>query len=289
MKVYRAAVVFIGLVIAPPAFGQPRQELRAGTSAPSVGRWIRQLASELDHLQEDLFFERGSYPAGLSEQVEQLSLMVAHFQRVQQQSNDQGHLRRDFQEMDRRVHDLVRTLDGSNDPWLRRQASRIRYADEQLHYALERRLDRPRRDAREVLARQAHLLDGLARDLEQLHDRVDRRSTRLDEAIHEFADHADHFHEVVEEGAGRDHLRRDFEQLDAAWHRVVEGLNRSSYGYYLRSVARDIDRVHNQINELVGGGPASVAERPAAPNQPPQRRPAIEFEIPGVGRFQIPQ
>lgn len=289
MNSYHAAVVLIALTIASPAVGQPRQELRAGTSAPSAGRWIRQLASELDHLQEDLFFERGSYPRGLSEQVEQLSLSVAHFQRVQQQSNDQAHLRRDFQEMDRRVHELVRTLDGSNDPWLRRQASRIRYADEQLHYALERRLDRSRGGAREVLARQAHLLEGLAKDLEQLHDRLNRRSRRLDDAIDEFAHQAEHFHEVVEDGAGRDHLRRDFQQLDAAWHRVVEGLNRSSYSYYLRSVARDIDRVHNQINELVGGGHPAVAERPVAPNEPPRRRPAIEFEIPGVGRFQIPQ
>jgi hypothetical protein len=289
MNSYCAALVLIAVNIALPAVGQPRQELRTGSPAPSVGRWVRQLSSELDHLQEDVFFERGSYPRGLNDQIEQRSLMVAHFQRVQQQSNDQDHLRRDFQEMDRRVHELLRTLEGSGDPWLRRQASRIRYADEQLHYALERRLDRSGGGARELLARQAHLLDGLARDLEHLHDRVSRRSTRLDEAIHEFAHQADHFHDVVEERANRDHIRRDFQRLDETWHRVVDGLNRSSYSYYLRSVAGDINRVHNQINELVGGGTPLVAQRPVARDEQPRRRPAIEFEIPGVGRFQIPQ
>lgn len=289
MNRYRAAVVFVVVAMASPALGQPQQAFRGASSAPSVGRWVRQLASELEHLQEDLFFERGRYPRGLKEQVEQVSLMVAHFQRVQQRSNDRDHLRRDFRQMDRSVHELVRTLEGSDDLWLRRQASRIRYADEQLHFAMQRQGDGSRDGGRELLVRQAHLLDSLARDLERLHDRVNRRGRGLSDAIHEFAQQADHFHKVVEEGASRDNLREDFQRLDAAWHRLVERLNRSSYSYYLRSVARDIDRVHNQISELVGGGHPLVAERPTAPSEPPRRRPAIEFEIPGIGRFQIPQ
>jgi exonuclease VII large subunit len=290
MDGHRAAILLIALAISPPAAGQPRQQiLDRPTSGPMVGRWVRQLASELDHLQEDLLFERGRYPRGLSEQVEQVSLAVAHFQRMRLRTTDQRHLRRDFQEMDRRVHDLVRTLERSRDPWLRRQAARIRYADEQLHYALQRQFDGSGGSPRDLLARHAHLLENLARDLQQLEDRVNRRNGRLSEAIEEFVDRAEHFHEVVEQGVSGEHLRRDLQRLDEAWRRVVERLNRSAYTYYFRSAAQNIDDVLQQIDEILRGR-RRVVDAPTSPDEPPpRRRPAIEFEIPGIGRFQIPR
>ena len=289
MGCYRTALLLAAISIAAPATAQQRREIPDRQSpAPSAGRWLRQLANDLDHLQEDLFFERGKYPEGLGAQVDQVSLAVAHLQRVRLETTDQGHLLRDFQEMDRKVHQLVETLEQSGDPWLRRQASRISYSDEQLHYALQRKIEMPRANPRELLARQAHLLENVARDLQQLDERVNQRDRRLGDAIQEFADRTEHFHEVVEKGADIEHLRGDFQEVDEAWHHVVERLNGSKYGYYLRAAAQNVDRVHNQVHEMVT--PHGRVTEPTAPrNPPPRRRPAIEFEIPGVGRFQIPQ
>ena len=292
MICFRAAVLLAAVVIAVPAAAQRRGISDRSLSRSSVERWVQQLGSDLDHLQEDLVYERGTYPRGLREQVDQVSRAVAHFQRVLSQTNDQRHLQRDFQEMDEEVHRLVRTLNRADDSWLRRQASRISYSDEQLHYALQSKVADPRAPSRELLARQAHLLEIGARDLEELAERVNRRDRRLREAIREFADQAEHFHQVVEDGADSQHLHKDFEEVDDTWHRVVELLNRSSNVFYLRSAAQNVNRVHNQIHELLTTGHERVHEHEevTVPVNPPRsRRPVIEFEIPGVGRFQIPQ
>jgi hypothetical protein len=244
------------------------------------------LVNDLDHLQEDLYFERGKYPEGLRVQVNDVALTVAHLQRVGLKANNQQHLRRDFQEMDKKVHQLVRTLEQSGDPWLRRQATRLRYSDEQLHYAIHRKVQNSQESARELLARQAHLLDDAARDLRDLARRVDRRDRGLRDAIKEFSERTAHFHEVAEGQADRNHLREDFKAVDEAWRHVVDRLNRSASAYYLRAAAQNVDRVHHQVHDLTFAGQRTGNQPPAS--EPP-RRVAIEFEIPGVGRFQIPQ
>ena len=189
--------------------------------------------------------------------------------------------------MDEQIHELVNQLEKTGDSWLRRQASRIRYSDEQLHYSLQPKSSAPGVSPRDLLARQAHLLETTARDLRELAARVNRNDGSLDEAVREFAEQAEHFHGVVEKGADAEHLRKDFQEVDNAWHQVVELINRSSYVYYLRSAAQDVNRVHNQVHELVSPDHNPVVNTPAIP--PQVRRPAIQFQIPGIGRFQIPQ
>lgn len=289
----RTTILLAVIAMATPADAQltrtqPQRNSsnRSASSSASANRWVRQLANDLDHLQEDLFFERGKYPQGLQEQIDQVAQAVAHFQTVQAQSGDPAHLQQDFQEMDEQIHELVSQLEKTGDSWVRRQASRIRYSDEQLHYALQPQSTPPGASPRELLARQAHLLETTARDLRELAARVNRNDGSLDEAIREFAKQAEHFHGVVEKGADAEHLRRDFQEVDNAWHQVVELLNRSSYIYYLRSAAQDVNRVHNQVHELAGRDHAPLVDTPAVPQL---RRPAIQFEIPGIGRFQIPQ
>jgi len=64
----------LGLVfVAGAAFTEARaqQASRAPTStfARSAEQWARQLEFELDHLEEDVFYERGKYPQGLATQT----------------------------------------------------------------------------------------------------------------------------------------------------------------------------------------------------------------------------
>lgn len=300
----RPLVTLLTLAIALPAFAvqppPPASAARNGGYRPAE-RWVQQLENELDHLQEDLYYERGNYPEGLSEQVEEVSRAVAHFRQILRGQSDRQHLMRDFQEMDRQVHRLTDRLNQSGDRWLRRQAARIRYPDEQLHYALQTLSADPRAPSRELLARHAHVLESEAKNLKELTDRVGRRDDRLRDAADDFAEEAEHFHETVEQGANIDHLRDDFRDVDEAWHRVVEYINRSAYGLYLRRNAQNVNRVHNQMHDLLTAGhePHQRVERDrvapqqrVAPEQrvePRRERPAIEFEVPGVGRFRIPR
>lgn len=279
----------------PPRSG-PQQR---GSAPQSAEQWARQLENELDHLEEDLHYERGTYPRGLAEQIDQTSRAVARFRQVLRRNESPERLMREFQEMDQQVHRLVDRLQGSGDGWLQRQAARIRYPDEQLHYVL-RRMEGNRQDSnRELIARHAHLLEREARSLQELVGRVARRDDDLRRAIGEFADAVEHFHQTAERNADLGHLNNDFRDIDETWGSVVERINRSPYGLYLRRNAQNVNRVHNQIYELLAaapGPPPRVAPPQAVPPQqvrpqpPPQRpRPTIDIEIPGLGRFSIPR
>lgn len=289
---YRPATVVVMLAIAVPAAAvQPPQRAvvdgRRGTT--SAERWVRQLASDIEHLQEDLHYERGTYPEQLREQAEQASRAVAHFHRVLRQSDDREHVMRDFEEMDRQIHQLVDRINQSTDRWLRRQASRIQYADEQLHYALRTRQAEGPGGMQDLVARQAHLLESQARELQMLVQRGTRQDGGVRDAVDAFADEAEHFHEVVERGADIEHLRDDFRELDESWHRVAELLNRSSYSFYVRRRAQDVNRVHNQLHGIMETGGTPRGDHPGGRDGIDRRgRPSIQFEIPGVGRFRIP-
>lgn len=303
---YRVAVCLGMLTLAVPAAAvQPPQSLsgqQRSVQRSSAERWVQQLENEIDHLQEDLLYERGVYPAGLEDQAEDASRAVAHFRRVLRRERDRQHLIRDFEEMDQQVHRLVQQLTESGDGWLRRQASRISYADEQLHYVLRTRAADDQVDpvSRELIARHAHVLESESSNLRDMAERFGRREPALRDALSKFADEAEHFHEVVERGADVGHLASDFQEVDTAWHGAVEHINRSASRVYLLRRAHDVNRVHNQLHDLLAGGhgahhgPAEVERRPAPPVEGRpfdnrRDRPRIQIEIPGLGRVEFPR
>lgn len=299
--------LLLGLSLAnPPLSAQPPRSGAGPGPGPGqrgpvpqdAEQWARQLENELDHLEEDLHYERGPYPQGMAELIDQTSRAVARFRQVLRRHEHPERLMREFQEMDQQVHRLVGRLEASNDGWLRRQAARIRYPDEQLHFAL-RRLEGNQQDAhRELIARHAHLLEREARSLQDLVGRVARRDDDLQRAIGDFAEAAAHFHQTAERDADPAHLNKDFRDIDETWGRVVERINRSPYGLYLRRNAQNVNQVHNQLYELLTAAPGPppqvappVVPPPQRPPQPPPHRPrpTIDIEIPGLGRFSIPR
>ncbi len=311
MNVYPAVTLLAILLVPLSVRGAEPQPPRSpappsrSSDASSAERWVGQLEDAIDRLQEDLYFERGTYPAGLQEKADRASATVAHYHKTVR-DGDRRRQMRDFREMDEEIHKLVELLERSGDPWLRRQASRIRHPDEQLHFAL-----RTGQDTREgvdtaLIARHAHLLEREAKSLQDVGDRVSRQDQRLRKTIERFVHEAEHFHEVAEKDADLDHLRRDFEDLDDAWHEVVEYINQSRYGLYFRRAAQDVNLVHNQIHTLVTrqSGPPEVAPpvrpQPGMPHpdfpgdgqrraESARERPAIQFSIPGIGSFRIPR
>ena len=98
----------------------------------------------------------------------------------------------------------------------------------------------------------------------------------------------DSFYEDVREKDDLNRLRKDFEEVDDMWNKVVSRLNRSTQGYYVRQLANDVNRVHNQIHALVNA-------RTEEPHQFQHRRvlrqdrPVIRLELPGVGAIQFPR
>lgn len=294
------------LFVAGVAFSDERaqQPSRAPTSsfARSAEQWARQLEFELDHLEEDVFYERGKYPQGLATQIDKASRATAHFRQVLRRDAEPQHLLRDFEEMDVHIHQLVQMLEQSGDGWLRRQASRISYPDEQLHFVLRRNeTDSPTAN-NEIIARLAHTLEREARSLQDLIERVTLRNDPMRDAARDFTDAVSHFHGVVEKGADFQHMLNDFSESDEHWRRMVDQINQSNYGLYLRRNAQNVNRVQTQIHQVLTSAqpdhrnavqPQQRQQRqqPQQPQQPqpPNSRPAIEFEIPGVGRFRIPR
>lgn len=277
----------------------------ARSSDASVERWVEQLENAIDYLQEDLYFERGTYPAGLQEKADRASAAVAEY-RETGRDGGRRHQMRNFKNMDEEIHELVELLERSGDPWLRRQASRIRHPDEQLHFVLRTRQGNREEVDTALIARHAQLLEHEAKSLQDVGDRVGRQDQRLREAIERFVQEAGHFREVAEKDADLHHLRRDFDRMDDTWKEVVEYINQSPYGLYFRRAARDVNVVHNQIHTLVTrqAGPPDVAPsvrpRPGIPQpnlpiederreEPVRERPAIQFSIPGIGSFRIPR
>jgi hypothetical protein len=302
--------MFLGLLTVPfvllcdPAFAfqppqpTPQQPTQTNSLVRSAEQWVRQLENELDHLDEDIYYERGTYPAGLAEQIDRASRAAARFRQVLRRNVAHQQLMRDFNEMDQAVHQLVNSLERSGDPWLRRQASRIRYPDEQLHFVLQRMAADQQPGSQELLARQAHLLDSEARTLQDLIERAAHRNDPLRAAARDFAVSAEQFHRVVQRGAGLQRVYNEFQSVDQRWQEVVDQINRSPYGLYLRRSAQNVNRVQNQIHDLLAAAmtpPPQQVEPPQQPIPPPQQvvpqrpRPAIEVDIPGLGRFRIPR
>lgn len=282
------------LMLAADASAQERRRAEAGrpdgrsqTWHSGAEQWTNKLVDELDHLEEDLYYERTE--RGLIKEVESTLNAVVHFRRVLRGGADRDHLIRDFREMDKQVHDLLEELSDSRSSWLRRATSRIRYADEQIHYYLAVPDRDDQETFRELVARHAHVLEQQSERLEGISRRFPNppgRPNSLHEAIRDFADEAEHFHKVVEEGADRAHLQRDFRELDQSWHNAVDQINRSSQGLWVRRQAQLVNKVHNQLHELLD------LKDDARRQQPPQKddhesRPRIEFELPGIGRFRL--
>jgi len=232
-----------------------------------------------------------SIPRGLlHKQIDLASRATAHFRQVLRRNADPQHLLRDFEEMDLHIHQLVQMFEQSGDGWLRRQASRISHPDEQLHFVLSQIESDAPTGNQQILARLAHTLEREALSLQELIERVTRRNDPMKDVAKDFTIAVSHFHGVIEKKADFQHIRNDFLETDEQWSHLVDQINQSNYGLFLRRSAQNVNQVQTQIHQILtsaqpGHGPAVQPPQ----TQPPNSRPAIEFEIPGIGRFQIPR
>jgi hypothetical protein len=185
---------------------------------------------------------------------------ITRFRRGLRPDLSRAYAYRDFEQMDRRVHELLETVrdEGEDDPSLRWAANRIRSADHQLHYTLYGPNDFPG-GRRNGLQRQ---VDALAQEAAQMAQTAqydmgrDPASIRILRSTSALAENAERFRRALNEGADPGRVRDRLEALDQSWNEVaaaINGLLPQSH-YDLR---READRVHvlqDRVHELLGAG-----------------------------------
>lgn len=267
----------------PPAYRDQHRHDRgpvvtrpAGDSLSMVRLRADALAGEIDYLQEHLEadLEAGG-SAELFAQADDALREAIHFRRSVVNGVDPREVAEHFRTLDAQVHGLMQAVQDSGDPFLERAASRLAFADEQLHAAVSA----GGRPTGEFLARQAHVLAGEAQRLMRSAQAVIAQQDRhadgdhhgdpeLLAAIQAFTDRVEHFHETAETEDDPGHLAEDFALVDESWHQVVDLLNRNPHGAYFYRRAQRVGAMHDDLSRVIGV-------------KAPRR--AIRFNVGGIG------
>jgi hypothetical protein len=222
------------------------------------------LANELDavleHLEEHLEEGHGDRATGqLFNQAEAALQEAVHFRQSVRNGTSPQEIQEHFRVLDGQVHALMQAMQASQDAPLRRSVSRLAYADEQLHAAVN--MGQPA--SSEFIARQAHVLAGEAQRLERAVRSViaqqDHREggdhhgdPELINAVHAFYDRVEHFHETAETEHDLGHLAQDWAAVDQSWHQVVDLMNRNPHGAYLYRRAQRVGAMHDELSRVIG-------------------------------------
>lgn len=233
--------------------------------ASLIRQRVDALSNELDYIQEHLeeHLEEGHVDqasAQLFRQADEALREAVHFRRSIRTGAETREVYDHFRVLDGQVHALMQAVQNSNDAPLRRAASRLAFADEQLHAAVARGAGQT---TGEFIARQAHVLAGEAQRLERSaraviaqqdhHEEGDHRGDReLIDALHDFVDKVEHFHETAENENDPGHLAEDFAIVDQSWHRVVDRINRNPHGAYLYRRAQRVGAMHDDLSRVIG-------------------------------------
>src|SRR5690242_17235576 len=95
---------------------------------PNVRQAARQLTNEVENLQEDIVSEMGGQKErALYRQVDVVLAEIAHFRDALKDDTSRTQLYRDFDAMDKKLHELLRAVDalGENQRAVRRSAARV--------------------------------------------------------------------------------------------------------------------------------------------------------------------
>jgi hypothetical protein len=238
---------------------QPPAEAGQRDYVDSIRDQARTLADEVERFQQDVTLTlRGEKERELYDNADEVLQYLRQFRRSLRGGATREQVYRDFDKMDRRLHELI---DAGRErireqPVLQRDLARVEAADNQLHYALSQGDTTPER-GRDVIRRRAADLYSDAQDFQRTADYAlssNRAAGQIRDAARAFVDSADHFRKDVERGAERDHMRREFGEVERAWGAVAEGLNRlSPYegNSYLRSRALQLDSEIDALHRLL--------------------------------------
>jgi len=218
----------------------------------------RYLVKAVERLQETIIEEMsGRKERTLYRQADEALSLVVDFERSLDAATSRERLYARFGEFDTKLHELLEAVqkEAKNVRALRREASRVESADEELHFVLSAG-DPTAQRVQAVFKRQARRLVSAAKELEETAQYALSKDSG-DVSPGDFRNLVEasvRFQKSVEAGAEREQLRKDFRDVDHAWQRTVEVLKRIKPrdNLYLVRSAAQMDRLHERIYRLLG-------------------------------------
>jgi exonuclease VII large subunit len=222
----------------------PIKELRAA---------MRDLTGELRHLIEDMQIDLRNDPE--SRQLIQDGAKVLdeaqHLTEALRPDANPGHILRDFEEFDAAWHHLADQLRGGNRTrHIARGVAQVDRADQAIHDLLGSSAGLDRLEIGRLAGDWARAARHLLTDIE-FELRRTRGYDHVTGEARQFVDQTRHFAEAVRPNVDDEHLLRDFQQCDAAWHQLrgrLAEMPRTSYVF--RSTQR-VERVDESLHQLL--------------------------------------
>jgi len=218
----------------------------------------RYLIRGLERLQETII-ESATFQKDrtLYRRADEVLSLLTDFERSLKEGTSRAKLYTQFAELDARLHDLLDAVQkqGKDHRALQREANRVESVDEELHFALSAG-DSSAERVQQVFKRQARRLLSAAKDLDEtaqyaLLKQADQASPG---DFHKLVEAAARFEKSAVAGAGREQLRKDFQEVDRAWLRVIEVLKliKPRENLYLLRMASQMDHIHERLYRLLG-------------------------------------
>jgi hypothetical protein len=255
-SVLGVAVAVLGLWLGR-AGGQPPEPVPQGEREflAEVREWCSRLQSDLERLQEEFIVElSGENERVYYRRADEVLAAVIRLRSAAQPGVSRRTLYADFARTDKLLHDLmddVRKQDVGQRRSVIRAMQRVNYDDEQLHFLLAQ----DGANDRQLPGSVRRLAHALAEEAVEFHRtakfilKQDPTGQRVETDIRLFAEAAHHFHTGLHADLDREHLRRDFAVVNAAWRQVTRDLDvltPQENAYLLRRAER-VDQIHDRL------------------------------------------
>ena len=221
---------------------------------------VRQLASDLESLQDDIILELGARKdRDLYHRTDALLAEVERFRGSVKPGVSRQVLYKGFNDLDRAIRDLLDRVQalGAQQRVLQRAAARIAASEFQVDYALSRG-DVSEERGRHVVQRLARSLAietaELARTASYALASESSSHTVLETDLRMLAAAADKFEKAVQGNYKRDQVRQEFAALAVAWEQAARGLRAlppRENAFFLRRAER-VDQVIDRLHQALG-------------------------------------
>jgi hypothetical protein len=238
---------------------QPAEQKVSEQYLAEVRKTVEQLTRDLELFQGTVIDElSGKQQRDLYRQADAVLDESAAFQQSLKTGGSRDELYRRFDQMDAKLHALIEAVRalGTGQRALQRAATYVQAADDQLHFALSAG-DTSEARTRQVVERQARALTAAAHELKQAASYalggVPGRGALVGD-VTKLAEAAEAFQKGLGGPADRKGMQESFAEVNAAWERVIQGLNGlppHENVYLLRSAFR-VDRFHERLYRLLG-------------------------------------
>jgi hypothetical protein len=217
----------------------------------------RYLVRAVERFQETIIEElNGRKERKIYRQADDVLSLLVDFERGLDAAPSRERLYARFGEVGVKLHELLEAVqkEAKDVRALRREASRVDAADEELHFALSAG-DTTALRVQQVFKRQARRLVFAAKELEETAQyALSQEPGDVSPGdFRKLVEASVRFQRSVEAGTEREQLRKDFQDVDQAWLRVVEVLKRIKprQNLYLVRCAAQVDRLHERLYRLL--------------------------------------